>query len=293
MCVSSRTAQAEEPSEQGEGGDDEDQAWFVCPFRVCSEVASKAARRDVEEQAASAQTTDLVEDATKASELAVGMRFCSWTIADCGLCLLVQDEQLQENKQAPAKPRKQTCSANTPWQDLAAARRARDRAENAVVRADQAVTGLGDVVAALQRQWLQEYNANNSEKADEIETKIDEIEAKREKAKKELAEAKKELAEAEYNAKASVQAGRGQAGGLLRVQLLLLTLVCSTPACVFVRSTVVAFWGHALLSARVISSLSFTVLACSPSGSGRGSWLLQEIWLHLVSLPMLRTGCQS
>ena len=32
---------------------------------------------------------------------------------------------------------------------------------------------------------------------------------------------------------------------------------------------------HALLSARVISSLSFTVLACSPSGSGRGSWLLQ------------------
>ena len=31
----------------------------------------------------------------------------------------------------------------------------------------------------------------------------------------------------------------------------------------------------ALLSARVISSLSFTVLACSPSGSGRGSWLLQ------------------
>ena len=84
VCVISRTAQAEEPSEQGEGGDDEDQAWFVCPFRVCSEVASKAARRDVEEQAASAQTTDLVGDAPKASELAVGMRFCSWTIADCG-----------------------------------------------------------------------------------------------------------------------------------------------------------------------------------------------------------------
>ena len=30
------------------------------------------------------------------------------------------------------------------------------------------------------------------------------------------------------------------------MQLLLLTLVCSTPACVFVRSTVCAFWGSAL-----------------------------------------------
>ena len=106
------------------------------------------------------------------------------------------------------------CLANTPWQDLAAARRARDRAESAVGRADQAVTGLGDVVAALQRQWLQEYNANNGEKADEIETKMDEIEAKREKAKKELEEAKKKLKEAEqkYDAKASVQAGRGPGG---------------------------------------------------------------------------------
>ena len=81
MCVSSRTAQAEEPS-----GDDEDQAWFVCPFRVCSDVASKAARRDVEEQAASAQTADPVEDAPQVSERAVGLRFCSWTIADCSLC---------------------------------------------------------------------------------------------------------------------------------------------------------------------------------------------------------------
>ena len=77
MCVSSRTAQAEEPSEQGEGGDDEDQAWFVCRFHVCSDFASKAARQDVEEQAASVQTKDLVEDAKKASERAVGVCFCS------------------------------------------------------------------------------------------------------------------------------------------------------------------------------------------------------------------------
>ena len=45
--------------------------------------------------------------------------------------------------------------------------------------------------------------------------------------------------------------GREQAG-LLRVQLLLLPLVCSTPACVFVRSTVFAFC--ALLSARIPSA---------------------------------------
>ena len=213
VCVISRTAQAEEPSEQGEGGDDEDQAWFVCPFRVCSEVASKAARRDVEEQAASAQTTDLVEDAPKASERAVGLRFCFWfrrlwpLPAGAG-------RAAAEERGGSSQNRKQMCLANTPWQDLAAARRARDRAESAVDRADQALTGLGDVVAALQRQWLQEYNANNGEKADEIETKIDEIEAKREKAKKELEEAKKELKEAEqkYDAKASVQAGRGPGG---------------------------------------------------------------------------------
>ena len=62
MCVSSRTAQAEEPSEQGEGEDDEDKARFVCLFRVCSDFASKAARRDVEEQAAPA-TADPVEGA--------------------------------------------------------------------------------------------------------------------------------------------------------------------------------------------------------------------------------------
>ena len=57
VCVSSRTAQAE----QGEGGDDEDQAWFVCPFRVRSDFASEAAQRDVEEPAPA--TADPVEGA--------------------------------------------------------------------------------------------------------------------------------------------------------------------------------------------------------------------------------------
>ena len=83
---------------------------LVClSFRcVCSDFASKAARRDVEEQAASAQTTDLVEDASKASERAVGLRFCSLK-SHCRLWplpLLVQGEQLQKTaleNEAPAK----------------------------------------------------------------------------------------------------------------------------------------------------------------------------------------------
>ena len=77
------------------------------------------------------------------------------------------------------------------------------------------VEELDRVVVALWGRWRQEFQANNSAKADEIETKIDEIAAKREKAKlKELEEAKKELKEAEqkYDAKASVQAGRGPGG---------------------------------------------------------------------------------
>ena len=106
------TAQAEEPSEQGEGGDDEDQAWFVCPCRVCSEVASKAARRDVEEQAASAQTTDLVEDAPKASERAVGLRFCFWFRSLWPLPAGA-GRAAAEERGGSSQNRKQMCLANT------------------------------------------------------------------------------------------------------------------------------------------------------------------------------------
>ena len=118
MCVSSRTAQAEEPSEQGEGGDDEDQASFVCPFGVCSDFASKAARKDVEEQAASARTADPVEDAPKASERAVGLRFCSLKIplqtvafapAGAGRAAAANSS----GERGSGQNRKQMCSANT------------------------------------------------------------------------------------------------------------------------------------------------------------------------------------
>ena len=256
VCVISPTAQAEEPSEQGEGGDDEDQAWFVCPFRVCSEVASKTARRDVEEQAASAQTTDLVEDAPKASERAVGLRFCFWfrrlwpLPAGAG-------RAAAEERGGSSQNRKQMCLANgkstgkhpCTRQDLD--QRVRRLAIDEMETALQAVKTQTEAVNTLTALRLEERKAGRSDKANTLNEELNEAKKELAEAKKELAEAKKELAEAEYNAKASVQAGRGQAGGLLRVQLLLLTMVCSTPACVFVQSTIVGCWGHALLSARI------------------------------------------
>ena len=143
VCVISRTAQASELSQPGEGGDDEDKARFVSPFRVCSDFASKAARRNVEEQ-----------------------------------------------------------------EDLAAARRVQNVAINELETAQQAFT-------VLQNVWLQEFKANgNTEEAKQAEAKKDKAKEEVEKAKKELEEAKKELKEAEqkYASKASVQAGRVQAG---------------------------------------------------------------------------------
>ena len=144
------------------------------------------------------------------------------------------------------------------------------------------VEELDRVVVALWGRWRQEFEANNSAKADEIETKIDEIAAKREKAKKELEEAKKELKEAEqkYDAKASVQAGRGPGG--FCVQLLLLTLVCSTPACVFVRSTVCAFWGSALSKGHLVVKLHCVGL--QPFGEREGL---------LAALGSCKSGCPS
>ena len=205
MCVSSRTAQAEEPSEQGEGGDDEDQAWFVCPFRVCSDFASKAARRDVEEQAASAQTTDLVEDATKASESAVGMRFCSWTIADCGRSAAEEQGGSGQTPKADMfgkHGRKITGKHPCTWQDLAVAKRRRNVALSRLERAEE-------LAAYLQKQLL-ELEDSSSERADEVKQELKDAETKLQDAETKLP--KLEKAEQKYEAKASVQAGRGQAG---------------------------------------------------------------------------------
>ena len=147
---------------------------------------------------------------------AVGLRFCSWTIADCGLCLLVQDEQLQKNKQAPAKTRKaDVFGKQTHWQaPLAAARRARDRADQRgwKRRRPSGDNGLGDVVAAPDRGCgYKSITPTTAKRPMSSKRSSDEIEAKREKAKKELAEAKKELAEAAEQ-RQSKRPGRTRAG---------------------------------------------------------------------------------
>ena len=68
-------------------------------------------------QAASAQTADPIEDATKAARPGVLLvRASVFGSADGGLCLLVQDEPLQKTaleNEAPEQNRKQMCSANT------------------------------------------------------------------------------------------------------------------------------------------------------------------------------------
>ena len=147
------------------------------------------------------------------------------------------------------------------------------------------------LAAYLQKQLL-ELEDSSSEKADKAETKLQDAETKLQDAETKLEKAKKELKEAEqkYAAKASVQAGRVQAGASAFAVVAVAFGLQHSRVCF--RSTVFAFWGHALLSARIPPSSSFTVLACSPSGSGRGSWLLQ-VQANLVALrvlPMLQNG---
>ena len=129
----------------------------------------------------------------------------------------------------------------------------------------------------MQKQWQQALAGGNNLKAEQWEKKLEDAEQELKKAKKELKEA-----EQKYEAKASGQAGREQAGGLLHVQLLLLPLVCSTPAwssCVSCGPPLLLFGGHALLSARILLVVSFTVWLAALRGVGgafgaEGSWLL-------------------
>ena len=80
---------------------------------------------------------------------------------------------------------KQACT----WQDLAAARRVQEVAIKGWETAQQAV-------AALQKVWIQEVEANNSERADEIKQELNEAKQERKVAKQELNDAKQEYEQA-------------------------------------------------------------------------------------------------
>ena len=75
----------------------------------------------------------------------------------------------------------------------------------------QAVKTQTEAVNTLTALRLEERKAGRSDRANTLD---EELKKELAEAKKELAEAKKELKEAEqkYNAKASVQAGRGPGG---------------------------------------------------------------------------------
>ena len=161
-------------------------------------------------------------------------------------------------------------------------------------------------VKTLTALWLQELDAGPSDQANALKKQLDEAEAKLKRAKKEFEEA-----EQKYGSKASVQAGRGQAGGLLHVELLLLTLVC-TPAwssCVFVGVHRCCFLGSCSPLGKdplVVKLSPLRSLGAFRRGGALGCFRFhKKMWLHLFCrvekacyanlfaprvLPMLQNG---
>ena len=203
-------------------------------------------------QAAPAQTADPVEDAKKAVPPRVLLLRCfacflaccgpraempkpgcvravagSWKFANCRLWPVLAgagraaaEDNSGERGGSGQKPKtdvfgthagkstKHPCAR----QDLAAARRARELALNENERAENSVKELDKVVAALRRQWLQEFQADNSEKATEAETKLEKAKQELKEAKQELKEAKQELENAETKLEKAKQECKAQAG---------------------------------------------------------------------------------
>ena len=124
--------------------------------------------------------------------------------------------------------------------------------------AQQAVKTAQQAVKTLTALWLEGLKAGRSDEANALKQEVKEAETKLEKAEQKY-----------KDAKASVQAGPEQAGAsacavvavAFGLQLSRMVVVC------LVRATVFAFWGHALLSARILLVVSFTVLAYSTAGS--------------------------
>ena len=140
-----------------------------------------------------------------------------------------------------------------------------------------------------------EENVNRAEeKVERAEEKVETAEEKVDRAKVELDRAKQEVDKAKEAAKASVPAGRGQAGASA------CAVVAALPQgrCAFsCGPTVFAFWGHALLSARiplVVKPFSLCWLAAlRGAGGALGCFRFRQIWLLFVFCRCFRTGCQS
>ncbi|CAE7345580.1 unnamed protein product, partial [Symbiodinium sp. CCMP2456] len=193
----------------------------VSPRRALPEVEEPSGDDEDQEQAASAQTTDLVEDATKASESAVGMRFCSWTIADCGrasepseseddkdkIVASARDEQLQKTAQEKEDRYQQRV-------DLALKGCA--RAEKALqIATDELESVTKDLVFARE-QRRKAVEDQNQQKQSTWDQNVKKAAEDVDKAKKDVDKAKEDFHKAEERLKeeeAKVSAAPAQAAG--------------------------------------------------------------------------------
>ena len=160
------------------------------------------------------------------------------------------------------------------------------RAEKALqIATDELESVTKDLVFARE-QRRKAVEDQNQQKQSTWEQNVKKAAEDVDKAKKDVDKAKEDFHKAEERLKeeeAKVSAAPAQAAG--GVQLLLWLLVCSM---VVVRFARFCFLGSCSALARISSSLSFTVLAGSTSGSGRGLSeqraldSFRQIWLPFV-----------
>ena len=176
-------------------------------------------------------------------------------------------------------------------QDLAAARRLQTLAIDELETAQKAVVTAQKAVDALQAVWLQREDGDNNEEAKQAYAKFKEAKDEVGKAKLEVEKAEAKVEKATEAVKASFQAGPEQAGASACATVAVaFDLHSRMVVCVFVRSTVVAFWGHALLSARIPLVVKLSPLCWLAALRGAGGAFGAESWLLQVSR---KSGCPS
>ena len=190
-------------------------------------------------------------------------------------------------------------------QDLAAARQLRDVAISGLQTAQDAQKTAQDTLQFVQTRWEEAVQAKDNEaaekweekvkraeeKVERAEVKVETAEKKVDRAKVELDRAKQEVDKAKEAAKASVPAGRGQAGASACAVVAALPHGRRAFSC---GPTVFAFWGHALLSARiplVVKPFSLCWLAAlRGAGGALGCFRFHANLVALRVLPTLQNG---
>ena len=184
-------------------------------------------------------------------------------------------------------------------QDLAAARQLRDVAISAQKTAQDTLQFAQDTLQFVRTRWEEAVQAKDNEAAEKWEKKVERAEEKVERAEekvetaeKKVDRAKVELDRAKHEVGKAIPAGRRQAGASACAVVAALPHGRRVFSC---GPTVVAFWGHALLSAR--SPLVVKVYCVGLQHFGEWEGLLAASgsvnWLPFVFCRSFRTGCQS